>query len=95
MRWTPEVRFLVGTGIFLFAATFRQALGPHPFSYSTGTGGSSLGRKAAALDDHSPPFSPEVKDAWSCSYISTSPYVFMARCIRSDLPLPYFIYDVS
>jgi len=33
------VRFPVGTGIFLLAATSKPALGPQPASYSVGTGG--------------------------------------------------------
>jgi hypothetical protein len=33
--------------------------------------------------DHSPPFSAEVKNAWSCT--STPPFVFMAWCMVSVL----------
>jgi hypothetical protein len=53
---------------------------PLPHSYSMGTGGFFPGIKRPGREaDYSPSSNAEFKNAWS--YISTSPYVFMVRCL--------------
>jgi hypothetical protein len=52
----------------------------HPASYPMGTRALSLGVKRPwREDDHSPPSSAAVKNAWS--YTSTPQYVFLAWCL--------------
>jgi hypothetical protein len=52
----------------------------HPASYSMGTRDSFPGVKRSGREaDHSPPYSAEVKNAWS--YTSIPKYVFMAWCL--------------
>jgi hypothetical protein len=58
---TTGVQFPVGTGVFLFATTFRQEL-PVKLVLS----GTSMGIKRPDPEkDHSPSSSTEVKNAWS------------------------------
>jgi hypothetical protein len=54
--------------IFIFSATYRTALGPiqPPVQWvaeALAQGAKRMGRE----DDHSPPSSAEVKNAWSCT----------------------------
>jgi hypothetical protein len=57
-----------GSTPFLFATV----TGAHPASYPMGTGGSFLGVKLPERDsNHSPPYSAEIKNAWS--YTSIAP----------------------
>jgi hypothetical protein len=50
----------------------QNGSGAHPASYRTGAGGSSPGVKwPGCVTDHSPPYSAEVKNAWS--YTSNPP----------------------
>jgi hypothetical protein len=74
-RWGFDSR--QGQGFLLFFTTSRPALGPLSL-ISSGYCGFSLwllGHEA----DISPPFSAEVKNAWT--YTSTPPYPFMAWCL--------------
>jgi hypothetical protein len=64
-------------GIFLFTTASRTALGPTQTPIQWVPGALSLGLKRPGREaDHSPPYSAEVKNAWS--YTSTRQYVFMA-----------------
>jgi hypothetical protein len=61
-----------GQDIFLFHHRIQPGSGVHPASYPMGTRDSFLGLKGSGREaDHSPPFSVEVKNAWS--YTSTPP----------------------
>jgi len=67
-----RVRFLAGAGNFSFHHLVQNISGAHPASYPMGTRGSSLGVKRPGREaDQLPPFSAEVKNAWS--YTSTLP----------------------
>jgi hypothetical protein len=73
-RFPPEV---VTNVFFFFFTASRQALGPTQppiqwVSEALTSGVKQLGREV----DHSPPYTAEVKTAWS--YTSTPPYIFMA-----------------
>jgi hypothetical protein len=58
---------------------FQTGSGAHPASYTMGIKGSFPGSKWPGRDaDHSPPFSAEVKNAWS--YTSIPQYAFMVLC---------------
>jgi hypothetical protein len=66
--------------IYIFAILSRQALGFTQPPTESVPGVHSSGIKQPRRDsNHSPPSSYEVKNVWS--YISTPPYVCMARCI--------------
>jgi hypothetical protein len=66
-----------GMGIFLFATASRMALGPTQPPIQWVLAALSLGVKWLGHEtDHSPPYSAEVKNAWSCT--STPQYIFMA-----------------
>jgi hypothetical protein len=68
--WVDDRGLIAGTGgDFLFATASRLLSDRHIFLHIAYW---RLGRKA----DFSPPFSTEVKNAWS--YTFTPPYVFMA-----------------
>jgi hypothetical protein len=74
------VQFLAGARDFSLLHSNQIVSGAHQASYAMGTRASSSGIKWLRHEaDHSPPVSAKVKKAWS--YISTSPYVFMASCI--------------
>jgi hypothetical protein len=66
-------RFPVGAGHF-----FSTAPGPDRSGAQPGVPAALLSgvKRPTREADHSPPFSAEVKNAWS--YISSPPYVFMA-----------------
>jgi hypothetical protein len=66
-----------GLGIFLFTTASRTALGLTQPPIKWVPGSVSLGVKREA--DHSPPYSAEVKNAWS--YTSIPQYVFTALCL--------------
>jgi hypothetical protein len=75
-----RVRFPSGAGNFSLHNRVQNVSGAHPASYPMGTGGSFLGVKRPGREaDHSPPYSAEVKNAWS--YTLTPQYVFMAWCL--------------
>jgi len=62
--------------LFLLATAFRPVLGPIQPPTQCVPGSRSLRIMRLYYEaDHSPPSSPEVKNAWS--YISNPPYVFM------------------
>jgi hypothetical protein len=79
--------------IFLFTIVSRLALGPTQPPIQWVPGALSLGVKRLGYeDDHSPPPSSEVKNAWS--YTSTPQYAFMAWCLvkhRDNFTLPYLM----
>jgi hypothetical protein len=67
-------------GIFLFTTASRMALRPTQPPIQWVPGALSLGVKRPGREaDNSPPFSAEVKNAWS--YTSTPQYVFMTWCL--------------
>jgi hypothetical protein len=69
-----------GLGIFLFTTVSRMALGPTQPPIQWIPRVLSLGvKRPEREDDHSPPSSAEVKNAWS--YTSTPQYVFMVWCL--------------
>jgi hypothetical protein len=69
-----------GLGIFLFTTVTRTALGPTQPPIQWVPEALSLGVKRPGREaDHSPPYSAEVKNAWS--YTSTPQYVFIAWCL--------------
>jgi len=61
-----------GLGIFLFINASSPILGSTQLPIQWIPGAKRTGRKG----DHSPPYSTEVKNAWS--YTSTAQYAFMA-----------------
>jgi hypothetical protein len=68
-----------GPRILLFTTVSRPALGHTQPLIQWVPGASSVGaQRSGREDDHSPPSSAEVKNAWS--YTSHPQYVFMARC---------------
>jgi len=70
-------------GIFLFSTASRPALGPKLYIQWVPEALSSGAKRLNHKNDHSPPSSTEVKNAWS--YISTPQYVFMAWCLIKPL----------
>jgi hypothetical protein len=83
VSWATGVRLLVKADVFLFVTTSRPVLGsiqlpPQrvPKVFSPGT------KRPRREADHSLPSSAEVKDV--LGYTSTSPYVFMSRCLSTD-----------
>jgi hypothetical protein len=77
MGWMTAIWFPSRAGNFSFTAAFRPALEPTqpPIQWVPGAlcvGVKPLGHEA----EHPPPFSAEIKNAWSYSW--TPPYVFMA-----------------
>jgi hypothetical protein len=76
-----------GMGIFLFTTASGTALGPIQPPVQWVPGALSLGVKRPRREgDHSPPYSAEIKNAWS--YTSTPQYIFVAWCLvkhRDDL----------
>jgi hypothetical protein len=73
------VRFPAGAGNSSLRHRVQNGSGAHPASYPMGTGALSLGiKRPGRAADHSPPFSDEVKNAWS--YTSFPQYAFMAWC---------------
>jgi hypothetical protein len=73
-----RVDFRQGLESLFLAAASRPALGNHPAAYAMGIRGVlSPGVKRRGHEaDHSPPFSAQFKNAWSCT--STPQYIFMA-----------------
>jgi hypothetical protein len=70
----------LGLGIFLFTTASRMALKPTQPPIQWIPGALSLGIKRPGRETgHSPPFSAEVKNAWSYTFIPI--YVFMALCL--------------
>jgi hypothetical protein len=68
-----------GLGIFLFTAASTPVLGPTQPPIQSVPGAFSLGvKRPEREEDHSPPSSGELKNAWS--YTSTPQYTFMALC---------------
>jgi hypothetical protein len=68
-----------GLGIFPFTTASRPALGPTQLPIQWVPGTLSLGVKLSGREtEHSPPYSDEVKNAWS--YTSTLQYAFMVWC---------------
>jgi hypothetical protein len=67
-----RVRLPAGAGNFSLHHRVQNGSGDHPASYPMGTGALYLGVKQLGREaDHSPPYSAEVKNAWS--YTSTPP----------------------
>jgi hypothetical protein len=68
MGWTTGVQFPVKKvkGIFLFVSLCRPALGPNQPPIEMGTGIKRPEREA----DHSHPCIAEIKNAWSCTFIT-------------------------
>jgi hypothetical protein len=63
---------------FLFVTMSRSVLGPTQPPIQLVPGALSLGKEwLGSEDDHSPPCSAKVKNAWS--YTSTPPHIFMVR----------------
>jgi hypothetical protein len=71
---------------FTLCHHIQTSSGSLSVSYQMGTEGFLTRDKA----DHSPPFSVEVKNAWS--YISTPPYVFMVWCLIKHQGQPYLLH---
>jgi hypothetical protein len=74
------VQFLAWAGNSLFDTVSRPALGSTQPPAQWVPGVLSLGVKLPGREaDYSPPFSAEIKNAWSCTSIPQ--YVFMAWCL--------------
>jgi hypothetical protein len=79
-----------GLGTFLSTTVSRPALGPTQPPIQWLSEALSLGlKRPGSENDHSPPSSAEVKNAWS--YTSNPAYAFVARCLvkQRDFTLPY------
>jgi hypothetical protein len=81
MAWCCLLKHRVNIGAGNFSTTVsRTALVPTRPPIQWVQGSLSLGLKRPGREaDHSPPSSPEVKNAWR--YTSIPEYVFMARCL--------------
>jgi hypothetical protein len=86
MGWTIGIQIPAGAAmsfLFIFATASRPAVGPTQPPSEWVKGAFCPGVKQAGRDaDHSPPSSPEVRNARS--YTSTSQYVFMAFKYRDN-----------
>jgi len=69
MIWVLDFDYWQGLGIFLFTIVSRPALGPTQPPMQWVSWALSLGIKRPELGaDHSPPFSTESRNSWSCTF---------------------------
>jgi hypothetical protein len=90
MGWMTRIQFLAGAGKGFFSPCHHTQTNSeaHTASYPMGIGGWALSCREKWLgceNDHSPPSSAKVKNAWSCT--STHPYIFMAQCLIKRINL--------